>query len=128
MNDSYKMERITMKIFIGIPVGHPKVDVFESAATEIAERLTRTTGGLSWNYCKGTWLESAASFDSVGPYEGEIEHQMTAWFSIIYTEDMEEDVYASVQENIREVVAKYELPAKYIHVEKCASIGLHFVI
>ena len=117
-----------MKICIGIPSDDLKVNDFQQAAIEIAEKLTTMTGGLAWNYCQGTWIPSAESLDSCGPYSGEIERDITAWYSILYHPKMDDDIYTFIQTEIRAIVTKYELPIKYVHVEKSNSTALHFIV
>lgn len=126
-----------MKIYIGIPIiddgitdetPNTSYTLVQIVVPSIAEQLTRVSGGLTYEICRGTWIQSASEPDAKGPFEGDVEQNVTAWFSITYLPEVEETIYASVQQIMRDTITKYELPAKYIHVERYTCEAMHFVV
>jgi len=122
--------RIRYLVLVGVPAQLDNAAKFHEIAESAAIILTRTTGGLTWGICNGTWIHAAET--GQGPWHNAIAHNIevdfTAWFSLVFSPDMEDAVYATLKGAFAARFVSAGLSVCHIHVERTTCEARHFLV
>ena len=107
-------QKILLKLYIGISSTSNCVQLFPRVANEIAHELTFICGGLSWDICKGTWIDINC---------GKFEDDVSAWYEIACLPCIEKTLLHAIYNQIPQILYKHEMPIKNIHIQRseCSS-------
>ena len=107
---------------------------FKNAIIEITDELTNYSGGLTYNYCYGTWDSSDKNsiYNNYNNWElndnAIIEYNLNCVISIIILPEHSTKLYDSVQTITQTINTKYNLGMKYIQAIKNIGTAHHFII
>jgi len=107
---------------------------FKNAIIEITDELTKYSGGLTYNYCYGTWDSSDTNsiYNNSNNWElndnAIIEHNLNCIISIIIFPKHSTKLYDNIKIIIQTMNNKYKLGMKYIQAIKNIGTAHHFII
>lgn len=121
--------RITWNFTIGVSTSSlnkkdedNKEELFKKAMVELTNKITIFSGGLTYNYCHGTWLNGKSIINSP------IEHDISCGISVIVFPKESETLYELVKKYTGEINNKYKLGLSHIQASKINSSGHHFMV
>jgi hypothetical protein len=97
---------------------------FKNAVYEITEDITKITGGVTYEYCYGTWKDDNIENN----IENNIEHDMSVRISVIVLPDIADDVYNSIKQIISRANEKYTLSINHVQAIKTYGFAKHFIV
>jgi hypothetical protein len=97
---------------------------FKNAVFEITEEITKITGGVTYEYCYGTWKDDKKD-DKI---ENNIEHDISVRISVIVLPDIADDVYNSIKQIISRANETHTLGINHIQAVKTYGFSKHFIV
>lgn len=106
--------RINFHVVIGIEAKTFDDHFIDQICLDLDERLTRLTGGITRFTGEGTWTPASQQ----ERFDGPLERDTSINYMISVPSSREDTTLKGMRRQICDVVRRYELPVRYVHVSR----------
>ena len=109
--------RINFHVVIGIEAKAFDAHFINQVCLDLDERLTRLTGGITRFTGEGTWTPASQQ----DRFDGPLERDISINYMISVPASREDAILSGMRLQICEVVRRFGLPVRYVHVSRTVA-------